>query len=135
MEEKSPVVATFLSILFPGLGSIYAGKAPKGVALMSVFVYTLYALGNGAEGWLFLVVFWVFAAIEAYRDAEGGEKVKMSKLGWGIFWVVVGFLLQLHVLGYLRLGVLLRYWPTLVILGGFYLIVKAFSKEEENEKG
>jgi len=134
MEEKSPVLATFLSILFPGLGSVYAGKWAKGLSFMSIFVYTLYVLARGADAWLFLVVFWVFAPIEAYRDAAGGKRMEKSRLGWGIFWLILGAFLQLHVLGLLRLGPILKLWPSIFIVLGIYLIAKALKKEEEENE-
>ncbi len=136
MEHKSPIVAGFLSLIFPGIGSIYAGAAAKGISYMAVFFYSVYALSNGAEAWLFLVIFWTFAVVDAYKDAERTE-VKMEKksnLGWGIFWLLLGLIFQLQTLGYLRLRKTLEYWPLLLVILGIYLMIKGLKREGRDEK-
>ncbi len=122
MEEKSPVVAAFLSLLFPGVGSLYASRPYKGLSFMAIFLYILHILGRCTLSILFLVAFWAFSALEAYNDASGQVYSTSGNLGWGIFWILAGALLQIWALGVVRWSLLSKLWPVLLILVGFYLI-------------
>ncbi len=132
MEEKSPVVASFLSLLFPGIGSLYAGKTYKGLAFMAIFIYTVHALSwcSGSVG--FLIALWGFAALEAYNDVDG--RVYSPDTGWGIFWIVLGVSLLLVSLNFFEFRLFSRLWPVLVIGLGIYLIILSFRGEGKNEE-
>lgn len=85
VEERvlvDPQQALFRSVMFPGLGHVYAkqsllGSAISGLALMSLgFGIGLVATGVGSFGWPLLLQalgVWVAAAFDAYRIAEGQE--------------------------------------------------------------
>ena len=91
--KRRPWLAALLSVLFPGLGQIYAGRRGLGGALMLGFI----VIGNLNAIWLSVyagaetdlsfysdilprvlhdvfafygVVFWVWTAIDAYRLAK-----------------------------------------------------------------
>ncbi len=88
--KRNPWLAGFLSLLFPGLGQVYAGKRAIGAAFMLAFVI----IGNLNAIWLsthagaptdptyigntlprllhdvfaaYSVIFWVWTAADAYR--------------------------------------------------------------------
>ena len=91
--KRRPWLAALLSVLFPGMGQVYAGKRKLGAVFMLGFI----AIGNLNAIWLSVyagaetdlsfysdtlprvlhdvfafygVVFWVWAAIDAYRLAK-----------------------------------------------------------------
>ena len=139
-EKKLPGIAAFLSILFPGLGTVYAGKTLKGIAYMLIFAGTIYSIvagGPAAFLGLFLGGFYLFAIVDAYNDAKSvqvEEEVSQppeeaSKLiRSGIFWLTVGILLQLITLDVLDLSEVVRFWPVLLIAFGLYLIIGYFQE-------
>lgn len=94
--KRNPWLAGLLSILFPGLGQVYAGKRALGAAFMLAFI----VIGNLNALWLSIyagtptdlsfysdtlprvlhdifafygVVFWLWAAVDAYRLAKQNE--------------------------------------------------------------
>ena len=132
MEEKSPVVASFLSLLFPGIGSLYAGKTYKGLAFMAIFVYTVHALSWCSGSVAFLIALWGFAALEAYNDVDG--KVYSHDTGWGVFWIVLGASLLMLTLDVFEFRLFSKLWPILVIGLGIYLIILSLKGEVKNEE-
>ncbi len=92
--KRSPFLAGLLSILFPGLGQIYAGKRVLGAAFMLAFII----IGNLNAIWLSVnaassttvvtfhghtlprilhdvfafygIVFWIWQAVDAHRLAK-----------------------------------------------------------------
>ncbi len=66
---KSAGLAAVLSFFISGLGQIYNGQILKGLIIIVV------QLINGALttiliGWIPLAIVWVWAIIDAYREAE-----------------------------------------------------------------
>ncbi len=122
MEEKSPVVAAFLSLLFPGVGSLYAGRPYKGLSFMAIFLYIIHIVGRCTVSALFLVAFWAFSALEAYNDASGQVYSPSGNVGWGVFWILAGLLLQVWTLDIVEWSLISKLWPLLLISGGLYLI-------------
>ena len=66
---KSAGLAAVLSFFISGLGQIYNGQILKGLLIIVV------QLINGALttiliGWIPLAIVWVWAIIDAYREAE-----------------------------------------------------------------
>lgn len=92
--RRSPIVAGFLSLLVPGLGQMSSGQGNKGAAILVaaivignlnlVFVPAFVAADpDPAVAWaywlprvghdvmsLWSLVFWVWAAVDAYRHAR-----------------------------------------------------------------
>ena len=94
--KRNPWFAGLLSILFPGLGQVYAGKRALGAAFMLAFI----VIGNLNALWLSIyagaqtdlsfysdtlpralhdifafygIVFWIWAAIDAHRLVRRNE--------------------------------------------------------------
>ncbi len=122
MEEKSPVVAAFLSLLFPGVGSLYAGKVHKGLAFMAIFIYIIHILSHCSASALFLVAFWFFSSLEAYNDVSGQIYSPRGNLGWGIFWILVGAIFQIWALEVVEWALIAKLWPALLVVAGLYMI-------------
>ena len=62
LRKKSPGVAVLLSLLFTGLGSMYAGKVGKGFLILIIQIFM----------WIFLLgwIAWIIAPIIAYQDVK-----------------------------------------------------------------
>ena len=93
MSNRSPVLAAFLSLVFPGLGQVYAGRTRRGVVwaiptVIAIFAAGLLLLGGSksidslltAEAALALVildlalfVYHVAAMVDAYGVARRGQ--------------------------------------------------------------
>ena len=95
--RKSPWLAMILSLIAPGTGQIYAGAVKHGLALLGTVVslgllflwFDPGMFGLGEEGWaptpqrlvilLGMALFWLWNALDAYRQARG----EMAKAMWG----------------------------------------------------
>ena len=91
--KHSPLLASLLSILFPGLGQVYIGRRALGAAFMLAFI----VIGNLNAMWLSIyagaqtdlsfysntlprllhdifalygIIFWIWQAVDAYRLAK-----------------------------------------------------------------
>lgn len=141
-SKSSPVLATLLSLICPGLGAAYNGQSTKALVHFSVFVglFQLAVLSGGTA--LFVLGFmgmWLFAAVDAYRTAQlirsgvspdGAEDFIVSRFSsnpklWGIVLLGLGalFFLQnvLPIRSLLRSAI-----PILIIALGLYLLRKYF---------
>src|SRR5436309_4103361 len=72
-SRTSPVVATFLSMICPGLGAAYNGQTTKALVYFAVFVglFQMAVLTGGTP--LFVLGFmgmWLFSALDAWRTAQ-----------------------------------------------------------------
>jgi TM2 domain-containing membrane protein YozV len=81
-EVKNPGTAAVLSVLWPGIGQIYNGKLPKGIAFILVHIL-LIAIWLSGElsyvGLLMPLAFWVFGVVDAYRTALSGAEHRPTK--------------------------------------------------------
>ena len=131
--EKSPWVALLLSLLMPGLGQVYNGQFAKALSFFAAFAGSIYLIADGhpLPFALFMpfIVFWNM--IDAYRGAEvvNARGLRATPIeeepespAWGIALAVMGALLLLNNLGWLRLGALVPYWPVLLIAAGVVLL-------------
>jgi TM2 domain-containing membrane protein YozV len=66
---KSAGLAAVLSFFISGLGQIYNGQILKGLVII-VFQVINGALTTILIGWIALAIVWVWAIIDAYREAE-----------------------------------------------------------------
>lgn len=130
-DPKSPAAAVILSF-FPGLGQVYNGQISKALAFFCVWLGSFYVMVEGNPiPWVFVMVFThMFAFIDAYRSAvlinaraaggaaeESTDDLPDSPV-WGGVLVLLGLLLLLGNLGWLRLTDLQRFWPVLLIIAG-----------------
>ena len=68
IAPKSPGIALLLSALFPGVGSMYAGKVGKGVALLAGYIVG-WLLTGILVGFVVVPLMWVWAMVASYNDA------------------------------------------------------------------
>jgi TM2 domain-containing membrane protein YozV len=131
---KNPWLALVLS-LFPGLGQVYNGQPAKAFVFFFAWVAAIYGIVEvGPFPFAFLAPFiYFYNLIDAFRSAgainarvlgglpEPPEETFESPL-WGGGLLVLGLLLLLNNLGWLRLADLARYWPiVLIVAGGAFL--------------
>ena len=144
---KSPGLALVLSLLLPGVGQIYNGQPAKAF----VFFFSLVASIYGAAEidpfpFAFLIPFVIlYNLIDAWRSATiinakaaGGappEEDDAESPAWGASLVVLGGLLLLNNLGWIRLAALQRFWPALLIVAGGIFVYHSIRKRESKELG
>lgn len=112
-KQTSPIIATLLSFICPGLGAAYNGQTTKALIHFTVFVglFQMAVLTGGMA--IFVIGFfgmWVFAALDAFRTAQtirsgitpdDAEDLLVQRFSgntklWGIVLTVLGisFFLQ-----------------------------------------
>jgi hypothetical protein len=145
---KSPVLALVLSFLFPGMGQVYNGQLSKAVFIFAAFVGSIYGAVEGAPiPFAFCIPFVIFFnLIDAYRSAviineraAGGspapEEEPMESPLWGASLALMGLLLLLNNLGWLRLAALVRYWPLALIVAGGVLLYRSLNRRRDERNG
>jgi TM2 domain-containing membrane protein YozV len=125
---KSPGLALALS-LFPGLGQVYNGQPSKAFLFFFGWVGSIYgAVEIHPLPFAFLIPFvYFYNLVDAWRSASlinsrgAGEVVQEDTAespAWGGGLILLGLVLLLNNLGWLRLASLQRYWPVLLIIAG-----------------
>lgn len=137
-KRTSPILATLLSFICPGLGAAYNGQTVKALVHFGLFVglFQMAVLTGGTL--LFVLGFmgmWCFAALDAWRTAQMirsgvtpdvAEDILVKRFSgnpkmWGILITVLGaaFLLQ----SVLNLRFLMRGLLPIMLIGlGIYLL-------------
>lgn len=137
-KRTSPFLATFLSMICPGLGAAYNGQTVKALVYFAIFVglFQMAVLTSGTP--LFVLGFigmWFFAALDAYRTAQMirsgltpdvADDILVKRFSgnprlWGSVLTVLGvaFLFQrVFNLGFLMRGLL----PLMLIGLGVYVL-------------
>jgi hypothetical protein len=140
---KSPGVALLLSLLMPGLGQVYNGHLSKAIFFFFAFSGSIYLMAEGHPlPFAFFLPFVIFSnMIDAYRSAtlintrgtaSAVEEDDVESPGWGIGLAVVGLLLFLNNMGWLRLSALVPYWPILLIAAGIVLLRRSLQRKAGN---
>jgi TM2 domain-containing membrane protein YozV len=151
-RRKSPVLASVLSAVMPGLGQIYLGYYVRGFSHALVFICTITALASsrihGLEPFfgVFLAFFYLYNIIDAGRRAmihnqalagmDPGampEDFKMpggGSLAGGIALIVLGGLLLLNTHFDVSLEWLEDWWPAGLIIMGAWLAWKAMREKQ-----
>ncbi len=140
---KSPGAAMLLSLLMPGLGQFYNGHLSKAIFFFFAFTGTIYLIveSNPLPFAFFLPFIFFSNIIDAYRSAtlinargtaQAIEEDDVESPGWGIGLAVVGLLLFLNNMGWLRLSALVPYWPLLLILAGVVLLRRSIQRKGGN---
>jgi len=135
--DKSPGLALFLSIFFPGLGHIYAGTYERALMIISGIGICVTAIAF-TEGRLwplaFVIAFcYFFAIFDAFREAQianlaaDQELPKPRRQGegrliFGVFLSVLAILVLADNLGLFNITWVYDWWPVLVLLVGVYFI-------------
>ena len=117
--NRSPGLAGVLSVLFPGLGHLYAGATARGLALAGAFIALL-----REELVPFVLAVWIFGIVNAIRTAEeivrahaeGRPAAVSLDRNWATGLMAAGVLATLALLP----GAL-RFWPLLLVWIGFRL--------------
>src|SRR5262245_17992992 len=72
-KRTSPVIATLLSLICPGLGAAYNGQTTKALVYFAVFVglFQLAIVIPGTPVFVFGILgMWFFSALDAWRTAQ-----------------------------------------------------------------
>lgn len=137
-KRTSPIIATLLSMICPGLGAAYNGQTVKALVYFAIFVglFQMAVLTGGTP--LFVLGFigmWLFSALDSWRTAQlirsgltpdVADDILVQRFSgnpklWGIILTVLGtaFLLQrVFDLGFLMRGIL----PIMLIVLGIYVL-------------
>ena len=136
-KRTSPIVATILSMLCPGLGAAYNGQTTKALVYFAVFV-GLFQLAILVKFPLFVfgsMGMWLFAALDSWRTAQmirngvtpdNAEDILVRRFSgnpklWGIVLGVLGLAFILRQV--FDFGFILRAAVPLFLMGlGFYLL-------------
>ncbi len=143
--NTSPVIATVLSLICPGLGAAYNGQTTKALIHFAVFV-GLIQMAILSKMPLFVFGFlgmWIYTAVDAWKTAklirsgvtpEAAEDFIVQRFSsnpklWGIVLLVLGaaFFLPLRKI---MEGVL----PVVLIIFGVYLLRDYIFKSKETEQ-
>ncbi len=149
-RQTSPIIATILSLVCPGLGAAYNGQTTKALVYFAVFVglFQMAVLTGGMP--LFVLGFmgmWLFAALDSWRTARllhsgvtpnGAEDIIVQRFAgnpklWGIVLTVLGATFFINVffnIRFLMRGIL----PVLLIGFGVYLLRDYVFKPKETEQ-
>ena len=133
---KSPGLALFLSILFPGLGHIYVGAYERALMIIGGIGVSVWAIvqSNG-DLWplAFAIAFAYFYSIfDAYREAQivnlavqdlpKPQRQGEGRLMFGIFLTVVAGMVLADRFNLFDIRWFYDWWPVLVLLTGVYFI-------------
>ena len=146
---KSPGLALFLSILFPGLGHIYVGAYERSLMIIGGIGVSIWAIVH-SEGHLWPLAFaiafaYFFSIFDAFREAQivnlaGQDLPKPQRQGegrlmFGIFLTVVAGLVLADNLGFFDIRWFYEWWPVIVLLIGLYFIGSWFWEKMNASKG
>lgn len=148
-RQTSPLVATILSFICPGLGAAYNGQTSKALIYFAVFA-GLFQMAVLTKGMAFFVLgflgMWVFAAVDAWRTARAirsgvtpndAEDILVQRFSgnpkaWGIVLTVLGFSFFLQT--FLNLSFISTFiLPVLLIGLGIYLLRQYVFKDQQTE--
>lgn len=150
-RQTSPIIATLLSFVCPGLGAAYNGQTSKALVYFAVFVglFQMAVLTSGMP--LFVLGFmgmWLFAALDAWRTARllqsgvtpnGAEDFIVQRFSdnpklWGVVLTVLGFTFVFQT--FFNFRFLMKFiLPVLLIgLGIYFLRDYVFKSKETTQK-
>ena len=137
-RKSSPLIATLLSLIVPGLGAAYNGQTSKAIVHFAIFA-SFFQMAVVTDAMLFFALgfigTWLFAAVDACRtaqliraglapDAEEdaiARRLYGNPLAWGVTLIILGTIFLLHTLLSIRLPVREFLPVALVALGGYIL--------------
>jgi hypothetical protein len=148
--DKSPGLALFLSILFPGLGHIYVGAYERALMIIGGIGVSIWAMVH-SDGRLwplaFVIAFaYFFSLFDAFREAQIVNLLAADqelpkprprgegRLVFGVFLTVVAAVVLADNLDLFDLDWLYDWWPAIVLLIGLYFIGSWFW-EKVNSSG
>lgn len=137
-RNSSPITATLLSLIVPGLGAAYNGQTSKAVVHFAIFA-SFFQMATVTEGLTFFVLgvvaTWLFAAVDAGRTAQllrdglapdAAEDVIARRLygnplAWSVTLVAIGTIFLLHTMLGIKLPVR-QVLPVLLVVLGLYML-------------
>ena len=135
---KSPGLAAFLAIIFPGAGYLYVWAYERAFMLWAAIGLSIYMIIDGMWGFSFVIAFaFFFSIFDAYREAQffnaraEGEEAPAARpdgqgrLMFGVFLVVVAAVFLVDKYLHIDLSWLVEWWPVPVFLVGVYFIFAA----------
>src|SRR5215212_747703 len=146
-RNSSPLVATLLSFIVPGLGAAYNGQTSKAIVHFAIFA-SFFQMAMVTEGLPFFVLgfiaTWCFAAIDACRTAQmlrsglalnAEEDVITRRLygnpfAWGLTLLVLGTIFLLHTVFSIQLPVK-QFLPVLLVVLGAYMLVDYLRRRQQ----
>lgn len=145
-RQTSPLIATILSFICPGLGAAYNGQTSKALIYFAVFV-GLFQMAVSTKMAIFVLGFlgmWVFAAVDAWRTAsmiragvtpDAAEDILVQRFSgnpkaWGIVLTVLGISFFLKVVFGLEITNFAL--PVLLIGLGVYLLREYIFKNKNS---
>ncbi|HSI88358.1 MAG TPA: hypothetical protein VK918_04825 [Pyrinomonadaceae bacterium] len=149
-RKTSPIVATLLSFILPGLGAAYNGQTVKALVYFAVFIglFQMSVLTGGMP--LFVLAFigmWFFSALDAWRTAQMirsgltpdiAEDIFVRRFRgnpklWGVLLTVLGGAFVLQSLFDLR-GLMRGLVPAMLIGLGIYILRGYIFKQNGSEQ-
>jgi hypothetical protein len=137
-RNSSPVAATLLSLIVPGLGAAYNGQTSKAIVHFAIFA-SFFQMATVTQGMTFFVLgvvgTWLFAAVDAGRIAQllrdglapdAAEDVIARRLygnplAWSVTLVAIGTIFLLHTMLGIQLPVR-QFLPVLLVVLGLYML-------------
>jgi hypothetical protein len=150
---KSPGLAAFLAIVFPGTGYLYVWAYERAFMLWAAIALSTFMIIEGLWGFSFVIAFaYFFSIFDSYREAQfyniraEGEETPIprprgqGRLMFGVFLAVVAAVFLADKYLDLDMGWLLEWWPVPVFLLGVYFIIaaimdKAKARRQHREEG
>jgi TM2 domain-containing membrane protein YozV len=137
-RKTSPIFATLLSFVCPGLGAAYNGQTVKALVHFAVFVglFQMAVLTGGTALFVFgFLGMWLFAAVDAWRTAQAirsgvtpdvAEDILVKRFSgnpklWGVVLTVLGAAFLLQNVFNLR-GLMRGLLPLMLIALGVYIL-------------
>jgi len=136
--DKSPGLALFLSIFFPGLGHIYTASYERALMIIcgiGICVASIVFTEGRLWPLAFIIAFaYFFAIFDAFREAQIANLVAADqelpkprqrgegRLVFGVFLTVLAGLVLADNLGLFDIRWFYDWWPVLILLVGFYFI-------------
>ena len=135
---KSPGLAAFLAVIFPGAGYLYVWAYERAFMLWAAIALSIYMIVDGLWGFSFVIAFaYFFSIFDSYREAQffntraEGETTPtprpdgQGRLMFGVFMVVVAAVFVTDKYFDIDMGWIVEWWPVPVFLVGVYFIVAA----------
>lgn len=133
---KSPGLALFLSILFPGLGHIYVAAYERSLMIIGGIGVSIWAIvQSDGDLWplAFAIAFgYFFSIFDAYREAQvvnlaaqdlpEPQRQGEGRLMFGVFLTVVAGMVLADRFDLFDIRWFYDWWPVLLLLTGVYFI-------------
>jgi hypothetical protein len=147
---KSPGLAAFLGVIFPGAGYLYVWAYERAFMLWAAIALSIFMIIEDLWGFSFVIAFaYFFSIFDSYREAqffnvraEGAEAPAprpdgQGRLMFGVFMVVVATFFLADKYLDLDMGWILEWWPVPVFLLGVYFIIAAIldKRKARNKAG